>query len=41
MRFKAIKEVPKDIERWEDSEAIPKGTICETKFLIGLKPYHT
>ncbi len=31
MRFKTIKEVPKDIERWEDSETIPKGTICETK----------
>ncbi len=31
MRFKAIEEVPKDIERWEDSEAIPKGKICETK----------
>lgn len=30
MRFEAIKDVPREIERFEDSEMIPKGTICET-----------
>lgn len=30
MRFEAIKEIPASIERWEESETIPKGAICET-----------
>ncbi|MDE6314795.1 MAG: hypothetical protein K2M46_14475 [Lachnospiraceae bacterium] len=30
MRFEAIKDVPREVERWEESEAIPKGAICET-----------
>lgn len=31
MKFKTIKEVPESVERWEESETIPKGVICETK----------
>lgn len=30
MKFEAMKDVPTDVERWEDSEMIPKGAICET-----------
>lgn len=30
MKFEAIKDMPKEVERWEESETIPKGTICET-----------
>lgn len=30
MKFEAVKEVPREVERWEESEAIPKGAICET-----------
>lgn len=30
MKFRAIKEVPSSIERWEESETIPKDAICET-----------
>ena len=29
MKYRAKKDIPKEIEKWEEIDFIPKGTICE------------
>ena len=36
MKYKTVKDIPKDVEKWEEIGFIPKGTVCECVLWHGI-----